>query len=83
LEGLAILHKGGVTLKIMDLPFGVTDWSDVEKTEHSGEQGLAYWRTVAALYSVLVRAIRSQTMQSFTVHRRSREPSCSLSTKLT
>ena len=32
-------------MNITDLPFGVTDWSDVEKTEHSGEQGLAYWRT--------------------------------------
>jgi hypothetical protein len=26
-------------------PFGVTDWSQIEPTEHKGEQGLAYWRT--------------------------------------
>ena len=26
-------------------PFGVTDWSQIERTEHKGEQGLAYWRT--------------------------------------
>lgn len=27
------------------IPFGTTDWSGVEKTEHKGERGLAYWRT--------------------------------------
>ena len=26
-------------------PFGTTDWSGVEKTEHPGETGKAYWRT--------------------------------------
>jgi len=32
-------------LNITDLPFGVTDWSDVEKTEHSADRGVAYWKT--------------------------------------
>ena len=27
------------------IPFGTTDWSSVERTEHRGEQGMAYWRT--------------------------------------
>jgi hypothetical protein len=27
------------------IPFGTTDWSAVERTEHRGESGLAYWRT--------------------------------------
>ena len=27
------------------IPFGTTDWSGVEPTEHKGERGLAYWRT--------------------------------------
>jgi hypothetical protein len=27
------------------IPFGITDWSQVERTEHKGESGLAYWRT--------------------------------------
>ena len=27
------------------IPFGTTDWSRVERTEHTGESGLAYWRT--------------------------------------
>ena len=32
-------------MQISDLPFGVTDWSEIERTEHKGEQGVAYWRT--------------------------------------
>jgi len=27
------------------IPFGTTDWSHVEPTEHAGERGVAYWRT--------------------------------------
>jgi quercetin dioxygenase-like cupin family protein len=27
------------------IPFGTTDWSAVERTEHKGERGTAYWRT--------------------------------------
>jgi hypothetical protein len=30
-----------------DIPFGTTDWSTVERTEHPGERGVAYWRTRA------------------------------------
>ena len=33
-------------MKIEQVPFGVTDWSAVPKTEHPGETGAAYWRTV-------------------------------------
>lgn len=34
-------------LQIKDLiPFHVTDWSRVEKTNHNGETGTASWRTV-------------------------------------
>jgi len=32
-------------LQISDIPFGTTDWSQVERTEHKGVQGVAYWRT--------------------------------------
>jgi quercetin dioxygenase-like cupin family protein len=28
-----------------EIPFGITDWSSVERTEHKGETGVAYWRT--------------------------------------
>ncbi len=27
------------------IPFGTTDWSSVEPTRHSGETGMATWRT--------------------------------------
>jgi quercetin dioxygenase-like cupin family protein len=27
------------------IPFGTTDWSEIEATEHKGESGLALWRT--------------------------------------
>ncbi len=32
-------------MKMSDIPFGTTDWSSVERTEHKGETGVAYWRT--------------------------------------
>ena len=32
-------------MKMSDIPFGITDWSAVEATEHSGDTGMAYWRT--------------------------------------
>jgi len=32
-------------MKIENIPFGITDWHDVERTEHPGETGKAYWRT--------------------------------------
>lgn len=32
-------------MDIADIPFGTTDWSQVEPTEHRGETGCAYWRT--------------------------------------
>jgi quercetin dioxygenase-like cupin family protein len=32
-------------MKMIDIPFGTTDWATVETTEHKGETGMAYWRT--------------------------------------
>ena len=32
-------------MQISDIPFGITDWSAIEHTEHKGEQGTAYWCT--------------------------------------
>ena len=32
-------------MRISDVPFGVTDWSEIQKTEHPGETGVAWWRT--------------------------------------
>lgn len=32
-------------MHLADIPFQATDWSDVPRTEHPGEAGMAYWRT--------------------------------------
>ena len=32
-------------MQLTDIPFGTTDWSAVESTEHPGEAGVARWRT--------------------------------------
>jgi len=32
-------------MQMSGIPFGTTDWSQIERTEHKGESGLAYWRT--------------------------------------
>ncbi|WBF66576.1 DHCW motif cupin fold protein [Desulfovibrio subterraneus] len=32
-------------MKMQNIPFGVTDWDSVERTEHKGDTGVAYWRT--------------------------------------
>ena len=32
-------------MKMEQIPFGTTDWSAVEPTEHKGEVGVALWRT--------------------------------------
>jgi quercetin dioxygenase-like cupin family protein len=32
-------------MEINNLPFGTTNWSEVERTEHSGDTGIAYWQT--------------------------------------
>ncbi len=32
-------------MKMSNIPFGTTDWTKVERTEHPGETGIAYWQT--------------------------------------
>jgi hypothetical protein len=32
-------------MQLSNIPFNTTDWSLVERTEHPGETGVAYWRT--------------------------------------
>jgi hypothetical protein len=32
-------------MRMNDIPFEVTDWATIELTEHSGESGVARWRT--------------------------------------
>jgi quercetin dioxygenase-like cupin family protein len=32
-------------MNMHDIPFGTTDWSEVEPTQHAGDCGTATWRT--------------------------------------
>ncbi len=32
-------------MEMKQIPFGLTDWSQILVTEHKGEPGMAYWRT--------------------------------------
>ena len=32
-------------MQMSGIPFGTTDWSKIERTEHKGASGIAYWRT--------------------------------------
>jgi hypothetical protein len=32
-------------MRMNDIAFGTTDWSAIERTEHPGDPGVAYWRT--------------------------------------
>lgn len=32
-------------MQISGIPFGITDWAQIERTEHKGETGTSYWRT--------------------------------------
>jgi hypothetical protein len=33
-------------MKIQDVPFCTVDWSQMEASQHPGETGMAYWRTL-------------------------------------
>lgn len=35
-------------MKISGVPFTVTDWKDVEQSEHKGETGTSFWRVFEA-----------------------------------
>jgi len=32
-------------MQMANIPFGITDWPAIERTEHKGESGCAFWRT--------------------------------------
>ncbi|WP_035051796.1 DHCW motif cupin fold protein [Andreprevotia chitinilytica] len=32
-------------MHMQNIPFGITDWSGIDQTEHPGETGVALWRT--------------------------------------
>jgi quercetin dioxygenase-like cupin family protein len=33
-------------MELRNIPFESTDWAKVQPTEHAGETGMAYWRTL-------------------------------------
>jgi hypothetical protein len=44
-------------MNIHDIPFGITDWQNIETTEHFGESGVAVWRT-QTFGNIRVRMVR-------------------------
>ena len=32
-------------MQMSEIPFGTTDWSEIERTKHTGTTGTSYWRT--------------------------------------
>jgi len=42
---LALLFAEELLVKMSGPPFGVIDWSQIERDEHKGETGAAYWQT--------------------------------------
>ncbi len=45
----ALVHRDvaahTAAMQISDIPFGLTDWSAIEPTQHPGTTGTAFWRT--------------------------------------
>ena len=44
-------------MQITDVPFGTTDWSTIPETEHPGETGTAWWKTLEQ-GNIRVRMVR-------------------------
>ncbi|MES9902386.1 MAG: DHCW motif cupin fold protein [Sedimenticola sp.] len=43
-------------MQMNDIPFGITDWSKIKRTEHKGETGVAYWQ-ILNLSDIRVRLV--------------------------
>src|SRR5258708_2421605 len=43
-------------MQLSEIPFGTTDWSKVERTEHKGERGTSHWR-VCQFGAIRVRMV--------------------------
>lgn len=44
-------------MELTDIPFGTTDWSQIDAIAHPGEQGTAWWRT-CQFASIRVRMVQ-------------------------
>ena len=42
---ISLLEPQEHDVQLSDIPFGTTDWAGIERTEHQGESGVAYWQT--------------------------------------
>ena len=60
-------------MKMNDIPFGTTDWSTIEPTEHAGDEGTAYWRTrqFGAIRVRMARLVGAPRGGAFLRHQRS------------
>jgi hypothetical protein len=38
-------HPGDMNMDMRNIPFGTATWSQIDPAEHTGESGMAYWRT--------------------------------------
>ncbi len=47
-------------MHIENVPFGVTDWDQVPRTEHAGDTGVAWWRT-REIGNIRVRMVEYST----------------------
>lgn len=41
----SLMTSARVPMRMSDIPFGTTNWTHVERTEHKGDRGTAWWRT--------------------------------------
>lgn len=46
MESIPTKYYLGDTMSYENIPFQVIDWKQIEKTEHKGEIGTAYWQTL-------------------------------------
>ena len=44
--GRAKRETPNIHMQLLNIPFGITDWSSVTPTEHKGVTGTAFWRTM-------------------------------------
>jgi hypothetical protein len=56
MENAPDAHGEEDTMQMSGIPFCATDWSQIERTEHKGESGIAYWRT-QSFGSIRVRMV--------------------------
>jgi hypothetical protein len=54
------------------IPFGTTDWSRIERAEHKGARGVAYWRTQHFGTIRVRKAVKSKIRREVAAHPQTR-----------